>query len=249
MPMTDHRVVDRDEWAAARQELLAREKEHTRQADELARRRRELPWVRIEKEYRFETADGPRTLAELFDGRSQLLVYHFMFGPSYEAGCPTCSSMADTVDGALPHLHARDVTMLFVSQAPIATLQAYLRRMCWIMPWVSAGDGGFNVDMGYSRSLEQTREAIAPMLEAGAPQGVAFNARASGTDVTGYLTEGPGFSVFYKEDGDVYQTYSTTARGLEFLMGYYAILDRAPKGRDEGSGEIWMRRHDEYEDA
>ena len=247
--MTDHRVVSRDEWAAARAELLAREKEHTRLGDELARKRRELPWVRIEKEYRFDTEDGPRTLADLFDGRGQLLVYHFMFGPSYEAGCPTCSSMADTVDGALPHLHARDVTMSYVSQAPLAKLQAYRRRMGWNMPWVSAAGGDFNVDMGYSRSEEETREAIAPMLAAGPPQGVAFNAESSGTDVTGYLTEGPGFSAFVKDGGDVYQTYTTTARGLEFLMGYYPILDRAPKGRDEGSGQIWMRRHDEYEDG
>jgi predicted dithiol-disulfide oxidoreductase (DUF899 family) len=245
--MSDHEVVSREEWATARDGLLAREKEHTRLGDELARQRRELPWVRVEKEYRFATNEGTRTLAELFDGRSQLLVYHFMFGPSYEAGCPTCSSMADTVDGALPHLHARDVTMLYVSQAPLEKLQAYKRRMGWNMPWVSSAVGDFNFDQGYSRTEEQTREAIAPMLEAGPPPTVDHNAKSSGTDVTGYLTEGPGFSAFVLDDGTVYQTYTTTARGLEFLMGYYPILDRAPKGRDESdASQVWLRRHDEY---
>ena len=245
--MVEHEVVSREAWAAARDELLAREKEHTRVGDELARQRRELPWVCVEKEYRFEADDGTRTLAELFDGRSQLLVYHFMFGPSYEVGCPTCSSMADTVDGALPHLHARDVTMLYVSQAPLVKLQAYKRRMGWKMPWVSSAGSDFNCDLGYSRTEEQTREAIAPMLEAGPPPVVEHNAKSSGTDVTGYLTEGPGFSAFVLDDGTVYQTYATTARGLEFLMGYYGILDRTPKGRDEGgASQVWIRRHDEY---
>jgi predicted dithiol-disulfide oxidoreductase (DUF899 family) len=245
--MTDHEVVSREEWAAARNELLAREKEHTRLGDELARQRRELPWARVEKEYRFDTDDGTRTLAELFDGRSQLLVYHFMFGPSYEVGCPTCSSMADTVDGALPHLHARDVTMMYVSQAPLEKLQAFKRRMGWNMPWVSSAGSDFNFDLGYSRSEDQTREAIGPMLEAGPPPILDHNANSTGTDVTGYLTEGPGFSVFVLDDGAVYQTYATTARGLEFLMGYYGILDRAPKGRDEGdASQVWLRRHDEY---
>jgi predicted dithiol-disulfide oxidoreductase (DUF899 family) len=246
--MTDHKAGTREEWAAAREELLAREKEHTRLGDELARRRRELPWVRVEKEYRFDTDDGTRTLAELFDGRSQLLVYHFMFGPSYEAGCPTCSSMADTVDSALPHLHARDVTMMYVSQAPLQKLQAYKQRMGWNMPWVSSAGRDFNVDLGYSRTEEQTREAIAPLLEAGAPPIVEHNANSTGTDVTGYLTEGFGFSAFVLDDGTVYQTYATTGRGVEFLMGYYGILDRAPKGRDEGDDwQVWIRRHDEYD--
>jgi predicted dithiol-disulfide oxidoreductase (DUF899 family) len=245
--MTDHEVVSREEWAAARAELLAREKNHTRLGDELARQRRELPWVRVEKEYRFDTADGTRTLAELFDGRSQLLVYHFMFGPSYEAGCPTCSSMADTVDGALPHLHARDVTMIYVSQAPLEKLQAYKRRMGWNMPWVSSAPSDFNFDLGYSRTKEETREAIAPMLEAGAPPIVERNANSSGTDVTGYLTESQGLSSFVVDEGTVHQTYATGARGVEFLMGYYGILDRAPKGRDEGAAfQMWIRRHDEY---
>jgi predicted dithiol-disulfide oxidoreductase (DUF899 family) len=245
--MPDHEVVNREEWTTAREELLAREKEHTRLGDELASRRRELPWVRVEKEYGFDTDEGARTLVELFDGRSQLLVYHFMFGPSYEAGCPTCSSMADTVDGALPHLHARDVTMTYVSQAPLEKLQAYKRRMGWNMPWASAAPSDFNFDFGYSRTEEQTREAFAPMLEAGAPPGIEDNASSSGTDVTGYLTQGPGFSAFVLDDGAVYQTYGTTARGLEFLMGYYGILDRTPQGRNEGdASQVWIRRHDEY---
>jgi predicted dithiol-disulfide oxidoreductase (DUF899 family) len=245
--MSDHKVVSSEEWTAAREELLTREKEHTRLGDELAQQRRELPWVRVEKEYLFDTVDGTRTLAELFDGRSQLLVYHFMFGPSYEAGCPTCSSMADSIDGALPHLHARDVTMMYVSQAPLTKLQAYKRRMGWNMPWVSSADSEFNLDLGYSRNEEQTREAIAPMLEAGAPPIVDHNANSSGTDVTGYLTEVFGFTAFVLDDGTVYQTYATTGRGIEFLMGYYEILDRAPKGRDEGEAwQVWIRRHDEY---
>jgi predicted dithiol-disulfide oxidoreductase (DUF899 family) len=245
--MSDHKVVSREEWAAAREELLAREKQHTRLGDELARQRRELPWVRVEKEYRFDTDDGPRTLAELFDGRSQLLVYHFMFGPSYEAGCPTCSSMADTVDGVLPHLNARDATMLFVSQAPLEKLQAYKRRMGWSFPWVSSARTDFNFDLGFSSSEEQTRGAIAPMLEAGMPPIVAHNASSTGTDIVGYLTELFGFSAFVLDDGAVYQSYATTGRGVEFLMGYYGILDRAAKGRDEGDEwQVWIRRHDEY---
>src|SRR5829696_7664891 len=218
--MTEHKIGSREEWQAAREMLLQREKEHTRMGDELARQRRELPWVPVEKEYRFETDQGTRTLSELFEDRSQLLVYHFMFGPSYEAGCPTCSSMADTVDGALPHLHARDVTMTYVSQAPLEKLRAYRRRMGWKMPWVSAAGGDFNFDLGFSRTEEQTREEIAPMLEAGAPPVVDHNASSSGTDVTGYITEAPGFSAFVLDDGTVYQTYGTTARGVEFLMGY-----------------------------
>ena len=156
--------------------------------------------------------------------------------------------MADTVDGALPHLHARDVTMMYVSQAPLEKLQAYKRRMGWNMPWVSSAGSDFNFDLGYSRTEDQTREAIAPMLEAGAPQIADQNANSSGTDLTGYLTEGQGFSAFVLDDGAVYQTYSTGARGVEFLMGYYPILDRAPKGRDEdGSFQLWIRRHDEYD--
>jgi predicted dithiol-disulfide oxidoreductase (DUF899 family) len=244
--MTDHEVVGPEEWAAARAELLAREKEHTRLGDELARQRRELPWVRVEKEYRFDADDGTRTLAELFDDRSQLAVYHFMFGPSYEAGCTTCSSIADAVNGVVPHLNARDVTMLFVSQAPLEKLQAYKRRMGWNFPWVSSASSEFNFDLGYSSSEEQTREWVAPMLEA-LPPIADRNAGESGTDVVGYLTQRQGFSSFVLDDGTVYHSYSTGARGVEFLMGYYGILDRTPKGRDEGDAfQVWIRRHDEY---
>ena len=241
--MTDHKVVGPAEWQAAREELLQREKEHTRMADELARRRRELPWVAIEKEYRFDTDDGTRTLAELFDGRSQLLIYFFMFGPSYEAGCPTCSSMADGLDGLLPHLHARDVTLLFVSRAPLARLKAYGRRMGWSIPWVSSANTDFNFDFGGSYSEEQMR----PALEGGLPPIASQNAAASGTDVLEYILEVPAMSAFTLRDGAVYQTYGTNWRGVEFLMGYYPILDRMPKGRDEGEGfQTWIRRHDEY---
>jgi predicted dithiol-disulfide oxidoreductase (DUF899 family) len=247
--MTGHTVGSREEWLAARERLLVREKEHTRIGDELARQRRELPWVSVTKEYRFDADDGPKTLADLFDGRSQLLVYHFMFGPSYEAGCPTCSSSADAVNGVLPHLHARDVTFVYVSQAPLEKLQAYKRRLGWSFPWVSSAGTDFNFDLGFSRTEEQTREAVAPMIEAGTPPVVEQLASATGTDVVGYLTEAPGFSAFVRDDGGVYHTYSTTARGLEFLMGYYPILDRAPKGRDEDdASEFWIRRHDEYPD-
>lgn len=167
--MTDHKVASREEWLAAREALLAREKEHTRMGDDLARQRRELPWVRVEKEYSFDTDEGIKTLAELFDGRSQLLVYHFMFGPSYEAGCPTCSSNADAVNGVIPHLNARDVTMVYVSRAPLEKLRTYKRRMGWSFPWVSSASSEFNFDFRMSRTEEQTREAIKPMIEAGIP--------------------------------------------------------------------------------
>src|SRR3954453_21627462 len=167
--MTDQRIGTREEWQAARAELLRREKEHPRMGDELARQRRELPWVPVEKEYRFETDEGTRTLAQLFDGRSQLLVYHFMFGPSYEAGCPTCSSSADAVNGILPHLHARDVTMLYVSRAPLEKLQAYKRRMGWAFPWVSSADSDFNFDFGVSYTDEQVRERMGPILDGEPP--------------------------------------------------------------------------------
>jgi predicted dithiol-disulfide oxidoreductase (DUF899 family) len=248
------KVGSREEWLAAREQLLVREKEHTRLGDELARQRRELPWVRVEKEYRFDTDEGEKALGELFDGRSQLLVYHFMFGPNYEAGDPVNSSIADTVDGVLPHLHARDVSFVFVSQAPLEKLQAYKSRMGWSFPWVSTARTDFNFDLGFSYTEEQAREAVAQTRPtgldpwAGLPPIVEQNARATGTDVVGYLTESPGFSTFVHDDGAVYHTYSTTWRGLEFLMGYYPILDHAPKGRDEGEAwQLWLRRHDEYE--
>jgi predicted dithiol-disulfide oxidoreductase (DUF899 family) len=249
--MTDHRIGTRDEWLAEREELLVREKEHTRVGDTLAQQRRELPWVPVETEYRFDTDNGEKALGELFDGRSQLLVYHFMFGPSYEAGCPVNSSIADTVDGVLPHLHARDVTFVFVSQAPLEKLQTYKRRMGWRFPWVSSAHTNFNFDLGFSHTAEQGREVVAAMMGSGGlPPIVGHNARSCGTDVAGYLTESPGFSTFVRENGSVYHTYSTTWRGLEFVMGYYPILDHAPKGRDEGEAwQLWIRRHDEYETA
>jgi predicted dithiol-disulfide oxidoreductase (DUF899 family) len=245
--MTDHKLGSRKEWEAAREELLRREKEHTRMGDELARQRRELPWVRVEKEYRFEADEGTRTLAELFDGRSQLLVYHFMFGPSYKAGCPVCSSGADAVNGVLPHLNARDVTMLYVSRAPLEELQAYKQRMGWSFPWVSSAESDFNFDFGVSYTAEQLHEQMGPIFEGEPPPVLRQLAAATGTDVAGYVSEGPGMSAFALADGAVYHTYSTYARGLEFVMGFYPILDRAPKGRDEaGSSEFWIRRHDEY---
>jgi predicted dithiol-disulfide oxidoreductase (DUF899 family) len=238
--MTGHKVVSPKEWQDAREELLAREKQHTRMGDELARQRRELPWVAIDKQYRFDTDDGTRTLAELFDGRSQLLVYHFMFGPSYQAGDPVNSSIADGLDALLPHLHARDVTLLLVSRAPLAKLQAYKRRMGWSLPWVSAANTDFNFDLGASATQQQVPPG-------GLPPIVAQNAAATGTDILDYLSEAPVMSAFTLQDGVVYQTYATTWRGVEFLMGYYPILDRAPKGRDEGDDwQLWIRRHDEY---
>ncbi|HXV57357.1 MAG TPA: DUF899 domain-containing protein [Gaiellaceae bacterium] len=247
--MPDQKIGTREEWLAARLELLEAEKEHTRLGDELARRRRELPWVRVEQEYRFQTEEGTRSLAELFDGRGQLLVYHFMFGPSYQAGDPVNSSIADAVAGLVPHLNARDVTMLFVSQAPLEKLQAYKRRMGWSIPWVSSAGSRFNSDLGFSSGEEQTREWVEPVREQ-LPPIVGRNASEAGTDVVGYLTESPGFSAFALADGAVYHTYSTARRGVEFLMGYYPILDRAPRGRDEDDGfQLWLRRHDEYESA
>jgi predicted dithiol-disulfide oxidoreductase (DUF899 family) len=216
-------------------------------SNELARQRRQLPWAPVEKEYRFETDEGTRTLAELFDRRSQLLVYHFMFGPSYEAGCPTCSSMADGIDGLLPHLHARDLTLLFVSRAPLARLQAYKQRMGWSIPWVSSANYDFSFDLGASYTEEQVREQMAQVDEREPPPIARHNATATGTDLLGYVSEIPAMSAFTLQDGAVYQTYATTWRGVEFLMGYYPILDRAPKGRDEGDAfQTWIRRHDEY---
>jgi predicted dithiol-disulfide oxidoreductase (DUF899 family) len=243
--MTEHKIVDRTEFDAAREKLIEREKEHTRKADELARQRRELPWVAIEKDYELDAEDGTRTLAELFDGRSQLLVYHFMFGPTYEAGCPTCSSMADGMNGLLPHLHARDLTLAFVSTAPIEKLQAYKQRMGWSIPWASSANSDFSFDVGASNHVEQVREQMPP--EDQLPPIAAHNAAASGADLPEYIAELPATSAFTLVDGAVYQTYATTLRGVEFLMPYYPILDRAPKGRDEGDAfQTWIRRHDEY---
>ena len=246
--MIEHKIGTREEWLAAFEQLLEREKEHTRRGDELARQRRGLPWVRVEKDYRFETTEGTKTLAELFDGRWQLLVYHFMFGPNFEAGDPVNSSIADAVNGVLPHLQARDATMVFVSRASLDQLQSYTRRMGWTIPWVSDTDGGFSADYG-GGGAGSTREWLLPRLDRGAlPPIVEQNARATGTDPASYLAEGFGFDAFTLDDGVVYHTYSTTARGVEFLMSYYPILDRAPKGRDEDEGwQLWIRRHDEYD--
>ncbi len=245
--MTAHQIVTREEWDAARGELLEREKELTRLGDELAAQRRELPWVPVEKQYTLQTADGPKTLAELFEGHSQLLIYHFMFGPSYESGCPVNSSIADSFDSLIPHLKARDVTLIAVSGAPIEKLLAYRERMEWSFSWASSYESDFNADFGFSSRLEQTREAIEPVLDQ--LPAVAFrNAKVAGTDIYGYLTELFGFTAFTLEDGTVYQAYSTTGRGVEFLMPYYGFLDRAPKGRDEDEGwQLWIRRHDEYD--
>jgi predicted dithiol-disulfide oxidoreductase (DUF899 family) len=251
--MTKHMTGTRTEWLAARLDLLEAEKELTRRSDELARRRQELPWVRIDKEYRFETDRGSASLADLFQGRSQLLVYHFMFGPDYTAGCPSCSAIADGFDGFVVHLANHDVTLAAVSRAPLAKLQAYKRRMGWTFPWASSLGGGFNVDFNVRFTEEQQRvggieynyrrEAA---WQSGGDEGpVAEMAAMTGTDVAGYTRERPGMSAFAVEDGSVYHTYSTYARGLDGLWGMYQWLDRAPRGRNETG--FWWRRHDEYD--
>ena len=239
---TEHRIATQEEWSARRDELLEDEKELTRRSDEVARRRRELPWVPVEKDYRFDTEEGNKALADLFDGRSQLLVYHFMFGPPYHAGCPVCSSIADTLDPQVAHLNARDTTLLLVSRAPLDTLLAYRERMGWGIDWVST-DGDFNRDLGFLN----TEEELKPFLEGDIPATVEQNARLCGTDALGYVTEGPGLSAYVLSDGRVYRTYVTTARGLEPAMAFYGLLDLTPKGRDESATEpLWLRRHDEY---
>jgi predicted dithiol-disulfide oxidoreductase (DUF899 family) len=244
--MTKHTVATREEWLAARGELLAEEKELTRRGDRLAAKRRELPWVPIEKEYRFDTDEGPRTLRELFDGRSQLMVYHFMFGPTYTAGCPICSSAADSFNGAVPHLNARDVTFTCISRAPLDMLQAYRRRMGWSFPWASSQGSDYNFDLEISRPEEATRALLAGDV----PPVAVKLAEECGTEPAAYLSEAPVMSTYALEDQTVYLTYSTTARGLEFMMGYYGFLDRAPLGRNEGKPpERWVRRHDEYRDV
>ena len=212
--MTDHKIVNQDEWTAARNELLALEKEHTRRGDELARLRQGLPWVRVDKDYTFQTAAGPRTLAELFDGRSQLVIYNFMFGPDYAAGCPVCSSIADSFNGVLEHLAARDVTMICVSRAPLEKLLAYRQRMGWNFNWASSYESDFNFDFGRSVS----KETVATWFADEPPAIPARLAAECGTDAIGYMSEGPGLSVFTLSDGDVYMTYSATARGLEPVM-------------------------------
>ena len=258
--MTTHTTGTREEWLAARLSLLEAEKELTRRSDELARRRQELPWVRIDKEHRFETDEGSASLADLFRGRSQLLVYHFMFGPDYTAGCATCSTIADGFDGFVVHLANHDVTLSAVSRAPLAKLQAYKRRMGWTFPWASSAGADFNFDFNISFTEEQQRKGgieynyrREPAWQARSDQGmatrmrnpVADNAAMTGTDMATYTRERPGMSAFALEDGVVYHTYSTYARGLDGLWGMYQWLDRAPRGRNET--DLWFRRHDEYD--
>ena len=253
--MTKHMTGTRKEWLAARRELLEAEKELTRRSDELARRRQELPWIRIGKQYRFETDEGSASLADLFRGRSQLLIYHFMFGPDYTAGCPSCSAIADGFNGSVVHLVNHDVTLAAVSRAPIAKLQAFKRRMGWSFPWASSFGSDFNYDFQAAYTEEQQRSGVAdynfrpegfgPSLEAGKEGPVAELAATVGTDAATYMREAPGMSAFALEDGVVYHTYSTYARGLDGLWGMYQWLDRAPRGRNETG--IWWRHHDEYD--
>jgi predicted dithiol-disulfide oxidoreductase (DUF899 family) len=262
--MTKHKTVTRREWLAARTDLLAAEKELTRRSDELARRRQELPWVRLDKDYRFESDEGTVTLPELFRGRSQLLVYHFMFGPDYTAGCPSCSNIADGFEGIAVHLANHDVMLWAVSRAPLAKLQAYKQRMGWTFPWASSLDTDFNFDFNVGFTEEQQRDggieynyrlepaAKEPLVGKtvgewrlrGEQGPVAEIASMTGTDVATYTRERPGMSAFVLEDGAVYHTYSTYARGLDGLWGMYQWLDRAPRGRNEQG--VWWRRHDEY---
>jgi predicted dithiol-disulfide oxidoreductase (DUF899 family) len=258
--MTDHKTGTREEWLAARLELLKAEKAHTRQSDELSRRRRELPWVRIDKNYRFDTDLGSASLADLFRGRSQLLIYHFMYGPDYAAGCMTCSTIADGFNGSVVHLANHDVTLAAVSRAPLEQLQAYKRRMGWSFPWASSAGTDFNYDFAVAFTEEQQREGgieynyqREPPWEFRSGEGiptrltgdpVVDNAVMTGTDTATYTRERPGMSAFALEDGVVYHTYSAFARGIDALWGMYSWLDRAPRGRNETGA--WWRRHDEY---
>ena len=253
--MTDHKIGTREEWLAARLELLEAEKALTRRSDELARWRQELPWVRIDKEYRFETDEGTASLADLFRGRSQLLIYHFMFGPEYTAGCPSCSAIADGFNGSVVHLANHDVTLCAVSRAPLAKLQAYKRRMGWSFPWASSFDSDFNYDFHAAHTREQWQSGFVEYNframdvrppEAGEESPMLAEISASvGTDWPTYRREGPGVSAFALEDGVVYHTYSAYERGLDVLWGMYQWLDRAPLGRNETG--FWWRRHDEYD--
>jgi len=262
--MTKHMTGTRKDWLSARLELLKEEKELTQRSDEVARRRQELPWVRIDKEYRFETDEGSASLADLFRGRSQLLVYHFMFGPDYTAGCPACSAIADGFNGSVDHLANHDVTLAAVSRAPLAKLQAYKRRMGWSFPWASSLGSDFNLDFNVQITEKQQREgeveynyrrerpAAEPLAgktvrewESRDDEGpVAQVAAMTGTDLATYTRERPGMSAFALEDGVVYHTYSAYARGVDVLWSTYQWLDRAPRGRNETG--FWWRRHDEY---
>jgi predicted dithiol-disulfide oxidoreductase (DUF899 family) len=256
--MTKHTTGTRKEWLAARLDLLAAEKELTRHSDALARRRQELPWVRIDKAYRFETDEGSASLKDLFRGRSQLLVYHFMFGPDYKAGCPSCSSIADGFNGVAVHLENHDVALSAVSRAPLGKLQAYKRRMGWTFPWASSSGSDFNSDFNIWFTEEQQRKGDVEYnyrreaafewragQEGGGEGAEAEFAAMCGTDVATFHRDRPGMSAFALEDGVVYHTYSTYARGLDGLWGMYQWLDRAPNGRNETG--VWWRRHDEYE--
>lgn len=251
--MTTHMTATRDEWLEARLDLIEAEKELTRRGDEVARQRQQLPWVRIDKTYRFDTDHGSASLQDLFRGRSQLLVYHFMFGPDYKAGCPSCSSIADGFNGIAVHLENHDVALSVVSRAPLAKLQAYKQRMGWTFPWASSQGGDFNFDFNVSFTEEQQgKGSIEYNYKRGGlkmdtktiPEAVTQIAAACGTDVPTYSRDRPGMSSFVLEDGVVYHTYSTYARGLDNLWGMYSWLDRAPKGRNETG--VWWRRHDEY---
>ena len=243
----------REQWLAARRELLAAEKEHTRRGDELAKQRRELPWVRIDKEYTFDTDDGQASLTDLFRGRSQLLVYHFMLGPDYKAGCPSCSAIADGFSGSVIHLANHDVTLTAVSRAPLAHIQAFKRRMGWSFPWASAYESDFNYDFGVSFTEEEQRAGVVEYNFAPRDFRSRFEnettiavAASAGTDVATFLREAPGMSAFALQDGAAYHTYSAYARGLDGVWGMYQWLDRAPLGRNENG--IWWRHHDEYDD-
>jgi predicted dithiol-disulfide oxidoreductase (DUF899 family) len=249
-----HMTGTRDEWLAARLELLDAEKDVTRRSDELAKRRQELPWVRIDKPYRFDTDEGSASLADLFRGRSQLLIYHFMFGPDYKAGCPSCSAIADGFNGSVVHLANHDVTLMAVSRAPLTKLQEYKRRMEWTFPWASSFGTDFNGDFSVSFTEAQQREGVTYNYRRGrplatVPEGsvkgpVEHFAAMAGTDAPTYARERPGLSTFVLEDGVVYHAYSTYARGLDGIWGMYQWLDRAPRGRNEHGP--WWRRHDEY---
>ena len=247
--MATHTTGTREQWLAARRELLDAEKELTHRSDEVARQRQELPWVRIDKEYRFDTDAGSASLVDLFKGRSQLLVYHFMFGPDYTAGCPSCSAIADGFNGFFVHLENHDVAFSAVSRAPLAKLQAYKRRMGWTFPWASSSGSDFNADFSVGFSVEQQREGIEYNYRRegawkGAGEGARTFAAMSGTDPATFTRERPGMSAFVLEDGVVYHTYSAYSRGLDGLWGMYQWLDRAPRGRNETNA--WWRRHDEY---
>ena len=258
--MTKHRTGTREEWLAARTELLAREKELTRRSDELARQRQELPWVRLDKEYAFDSNEGSASLAGLFRGRSQLLVYHFMFGPDYTAGCLACSAIADGFSGFAIHLANHDVMLWAVSRAPLEKLQAYKQRMGWTFPWASSHDSDFNFDFDVSLTEEQQRsgpeynfgdQPPQPPEQAPTEGPLAAWAATTGTDWPTYTRERPGMSAFAFEDAVVYHTYSSYARGLDALWGMYQWLDRAPCGRNETRAEDdplnFFRRHDEYD--